>query len=87
MQDVAHVVWAEDDPALCAIRERGILCILRNGASMEQHAFTAHLCSFSSLEVQVRIRFEAFDVWYTEAGFAQLSMAVRLTVALPALET
>ena len=49
------MVWAEDDPALCAIRERGNLCILRNGASMEQHAFTAHLCSFSSLEVQVAI--------------------------------
>lgn len=47
------MVWSSDDPELCATREKSDIHILRRGQSTERHASTAHLCSFSDLEVQV----------------------------------
>ena len=57
-------MWSSDDPQLCATQEKCNIFIIRNGQPMESHALTAHLFSFSDLEVQVsfRIDFSGFEV-------------------------
>ena len=56
MQDVGQVIWSSDDPELCAIRERELICILRNTQPESWHKSKAALCSFADLEVKVTIR-------------------------------
>ena len=55
MQDVGQVIWSSDDPELCAIRERELICILRNAQPEQWHESQAALCSFADLELKVTI--------------------------------
>ena len=49
------MIWSNDDPELCAIQERKLICILRNAQPERRHACKAALCSFADLEVKVTV--------------------------------
>lgn len=50
-QDVWDVCWAEDDPSLVALMEKGRMVVLRGGAPEEPVATSAHLAAFRELQV------------------------------------
>lgn len=50
-QDVWDMRWADDNPDLVALMEKGRMYVLRSGAPEEPVASTGHLASFKDLEV------------------------------------
>jgi len=51
-QDVWDVCWAEDNPELVALMEKGRMYVLRGGAPEEPVASSGYLAAFKDLEVR-----------------------------------
>jgi len=72
-------MWSSDDPQLCATQEKGNIVIIRNGQSVESHALTAHLYSFSGLEVQVSFHGDISDLIFLTLSYVQDALLQSLT--------